>query len=307
MRTTLGIAVAVLLGTSGAATAAAENEQGGPDLIVVGPVEAVDSAKGLTVVLGQRVHGVVDGLTVGDTAAVFGTMQRDGSISAVAIQARGSYVPGATSIFLAGTVQKAQPLVGRVVISDVTIDLTSVMSYGTFSPTVGSKLAVSGTQPAHGGVVVVNGASIGGIAGTGAKTSGIAGTGASAGGIAGTGAKTSGIAGTGASAGGIAGTGAKTSGIAGTGASAGGIAGTGAKTSGIAGTGASAGGIAGTGAKTSGIAGTGASAGGIAGTGAKTSGIAGTGASAGGIAGTGAKTSGIAGTGASAGGIAGTG
>src|SRR5256884_6842171 len=77
-----------------------------------------------------------------------------------------------------------------------------------FSPAVGSRLAISGTQPVSRGLVLVSNTSgsVQGIAGTGAAVNGIAGTGAALNGIAGTGAAVNGIAGTGAAVNGIAGT-----------------------------------------------------------------------------------------------------
>src|SRR5207237_10848419 len=116
--------------------------------------------------LGQRVYTTsVSGVTVGNEVAVFGTVGGDGSIRASSIQSRGLYVPGASSIFLSGAVQKAEPSLGRVVVNGVTIDLTPVMSQGTLSPAVGTELTTSGTQPASLGLVLVT--SISGIAGTG--------------------------------------------------------------------------------------------------------------------------------------------
>src|SRR5467141_620745 len=294
MKTTVRVAVAILLGTAAASTGSAGVRGSSPELLVIGPVESINAVDRTATILGQRVHtAMVDALAVGNAVAVFGTARADGTIEASAIQLRGMYVPGATSIFVSGTVQRAEPALGRVVVNGVTVDLTSRMSYGMWSPAVGSKLAISGTQPVSRGLVLVNG-----IAGTGAAVNGIAGTGAAVNGIAGTGAKVNGIAGTGGALNGIAGTGAKVNGIAGTGGALNGIAGTGAKVNGIAGTGGALNGIAGTGGAVNGIAGTGGTLNGIAGTGGALNGIAGTGAKVNGIAGTGGALNGIAGTGA---------
>ncbi len=219
MKTTVRVAVAILLGTAAASTCLAGVAGSGSsaELLVIGPVESINAVDRTATILGQRVHtAMVDALAVGNAVAVFGTARADGTIEASAIQLRGIYVPGATSIFVSGTVQRAEPALGRVVVNGVTVDLTSAMSYGMLSPAVGSKLAISGIQPVGRGTVLVSG-----IAGTGgAKVNGIAGTGAAVSGIAGTGgAKVNGIAGTGgAKVNGIAGTGgAKVNGIAGTG------------------------------------------------------------------------------------------
>src|SRR5438874_2930688 len=240
MKMSVRLAVAILLGTAAASTGLAGVGASDGELLVIGPVESVNAADSTATILGQRVHTpAIDAIAVGNTVAVFGTARADGTIEASAIQSRGIYVPGATSIFVSGTVQRAEPALGRVVVRRVTVDLASAMSYGMLSPAVGSKLAISGTQPVSRGLVLVSGtrASVGGIAGTGSSVNGIAGTGSSVGGIAGTGSSVGGIAGTGSSVNGIAGTGSSAGGIAGTGSSVGGIAGTGATVNGIAGTG----------------------------------------------------------------------
>ena len=210
MKTSVRVAVAILLGTAAASTGLAGVGASDGELLVIGPVESVNAADSTATILGQRVHTpAIDAIAVGNTVAVFGTARADGTIEASAIQSRGIYVPGATSIFVSGTVQRAEPALGRVVVSGVTVDLTSAMSYGMFSPAVGSKLAISGTQPVSRGLVLVSGtpASVQGIAGTGTAVNGIAGTGTSVNGIAGTGTAVNGIAGTGAAVNGIAGTG----------------------------------------------------------------------------------------------------
>jgi len=215
MKTTVRLAVAIVLGTAAASTGSAGVRGSGssPELLVIGPVESINAVDRTATILGQRVHtAMVDALAVGNAVAVFGTARADGTIEASAIQLRGMYVPGATSIFVSGTVQRAEPALGRVVVNGVTVDLTSGMSHGMWSPAVGSRLAISGTQPVSRGLVLVNG-----IAGTGAAVNGIAGTGGALNGIAGTGGALNGIAGTGAKVNGIAGTGGALNGIAGTG------------------------------------------------------------------------------------------
>src|SRR5438874_4650151 len=248
MKTSVRVAVAILLGTAAASTGLAGVGGTGGELLVIGPVESVNATESTATILGQLVHtAAIDAVAVGNTVAVFGTARADGTIEASAIQSRGIYVPGATSIFVSGTVQRAEPALGRVVVSGVTVDLTSAMSYGMFSPAVGSKLAISGTQPVSRGLVLVSGtrASVQGIAGTGSSVNGIAGTGSSVGGIAGTGSSVNGIAGTGSAVNGIAGTGSSVNGIAGTGSSGGGRAGTGSEVGGMAGTGRLGGGSGG--------------------------------------------------------------
>jgi len=205
---------------------------GGAQLLVVGPVDAINAANRIAIVLGQTVHAAsLERLAVGNTVAVYGTTRADGSIAASAIQSRGIYVPGATSIFISGTVQRAEPSVGRVVVSGVTVDLTSVMSHGMFSPTVGTKLQLTGVQPLSGGLVVVNG-----ISGGGAEALGISGGGLGTNGISGGGLGTNGISGGGLGTNGISGGGLGINGISGGGgARLNGISGGGLGTNGISG------------------------------------------------------------------------
>ena len=194
---------------------------GGARLLVVGPVEAINAADKTAIVLGQTVHtAALERVAVGDTVAVYGTTRADGSIAASTIQSRGLYVPGATSIFLSGTVQRAESSVGRVVVGGVTVDLTPVMSHGMLSPTVGTNLQLRGIQPVSGGLVVVNG-----ISGGGVNTNGISGGGLNANGISGGGLNANGISGGGLNANGISGGGLNANGISGGGLNANGISG----------------------------------------------------------------------------------
>ncbi len=248
-------------GISGSGGAIEGISGSGVELLVVGPVEAIDIASSTAIVLGQRVT-TAQQLNVGDTVAVFGKTRTDGTISAAAIQARGPYVAGATPIFLAGIVQKAQPNIGRVEVSGITVDLTSAMAHGVLSPAVGSKLAISGTQPVNHGLVVVDG-----ISGSGAAVSGISGSGGSLGGISGSGGRVNGISGSGAAVSGISGSGGSLGGISGSGGRVNGISGSGAAVSGISGSGGSLGGISGSGGRVNGISGSGAAVSGISGSG----------------------------------------
>jgi len=215
-------------------------------LLLIGPVEAVNSTHTMASILGQKVLiGSSDPVAVGTTVAVYGNSLADGSIAALKIEAQGSYVPGATPILLTGTVQAVQPSVGRVVVGGLTVDLTSMMAGGAMSPVLGSKLQITGTQPVNHGLVVVNGISGGGLTANGisgggrVSTNGISGGGKdSTSGISGGGFTANGISGGGrVSTNGISGGGkVSTSGISGGGFTANGISGGGrVSTDGISG------------------------------------------------------------------------
>src|SRR3984893_13716111 len=208
-------------------------------VVVVGAVDSINAGNRMAIVLGQTVNAAsLERLAVGNTVAVYGTTRADGSIAASAIQSRGIYVPGATSIFISGSVQRAEPSVGRVVVSGVTVDLTSVMSHGMLSPTVGTKLQLTGIQPVNGGLVVVNG-----ISGGGAEALGISGGGGLVNGISGGGGVAHGISGGGGLVNGISGGGGLVNGISGGGGVAHGISGGGGLVNGISGGGGRAHGL----------------------------------------------------------------
>ena len=321
-----GIGIAISIWALGVPATFAGN--GAEDLALVGPAERLDCASGEVQLLGIRLRAVSAA-----NLALDSELQASGNAAYLAATARidragsarlaklfliqdESYVAGASTVFVRGTVTSANFATGQFEVSGSRFSL-----FESQLPSVGAFVEVVGTQPQFGGPILVNtfaavskdgtvgsGAkSTAGMVGSGATTSGIVGSGASTSGIVGSGASTSGIVGSGASTSGIVGSGATTSGIVGSGASTSGIVGSGASTSGIVGSGASTSGIVGSGASTTGIVGSGATTSGIVGSGASTSGIVGSGASTSGIVGSGASTSGIVGSGASTSGIVGSG
>ena len=77
------------LGYASPATIQIRNQQA--PLLLVGPVEAVNSTHTVATVLGQRVLiGSSDAVTLGTTVAVYGESLLDGSIAAQKIQTEGS-------------------------------------------------------------------------------------------------------------------------------------------------------------------------------------------------------------------------
>jgi len=222
MKTCVRIAVAALVGAAAASAGlAAVGGSTATQLLVVGPVEAVNTADATATILGQRVHTALAGrLTVGNEVAVFGTRLADGTIAASSLQSPGLYVPGASPIYLSGTVQKAEPSLGRVVVNGVTVDLTTIMSYGTVSLDVGSKVAVSGTQPVSGGRVLVSG-----LTGSGVTTNAITGSGVTTNAITGSGVTTNAITGSGVTTNAITGSGTTVNGMSGRATTVNGISG----------------------------------------------------------------------------------
>ena len=148
-----------------ASVSAATSQQQQTSLLLVGPVEAVHTKEGFSIVLGQKIPAVQ--LAIGDTVAVFGTTRTDGSLSVTAVQIKGIYVPGATEIFLTGVVQQVDTQLGRAVVSGIPIDLTPTLSNGTLDLFVGDAVQIAGIQPAGRGLVIAAGISGTGISGTG--------------------------------------------------------------------------------------------------------------------------------------------
>jgi len=192
-----GISVALAIAVLLAATSAIAGVNGGgssakisaeqPALVVVGPVEAYD-AKHLTArILGQTVlfqHAT--GLSVGDSASVIGTINANGVIVATSVKNEGLYIPGSSAIFLSGRVQKVNASVGTVTVNGVTVDYTALLASNLVAPSVGTELAVGGTQPTIGGVVLAFGVNGGGNS---AVTSGVNGGGMTTSGVNGGGNK----------------------------------------------------------------------------------------------------------------------
>jgi len=167
-RLALSVAAATIVGA--AATAAAGNGNArqdaseAPALVLVGPVEAVNPAKGFAIVLGQKIStSAAADLIVGDTVFVVGDLKSDGSILVKGIQDAGVYVPGATNVLLTGVVQKVDSAVGRVSVSGLSIDLTSIDVSQSLALSKGSTVQIAGTQPVNGGLVLANGISGGAI------------------------------------------------------------------------------------------------------------------------------------------------
>ena len=232
MRNLVATFVTAILGAAGTAGYASGANTADP-LLVVGPVESVNAAHTVAVVLGQKVLiGSAAAVAVGDTVAVYGAVLGDGGLNATKVVVEGAYVPGATPVFVSGTVQQVQPSIGRAVVSGITVDLTALMSTGAVTPAVGSKVEISGTQPVNNGLLVAAG-----ISGSGKAMAGISGSGKAMAGISGSGTAMAGISGSGTAMAGISGSGTAMAGISGSGTAMAGISGSGKAMAGISGSG----------------------------------------------------------------------
>src|SRR5437868_3966593 len=118
--TVMTFAVVAHAGISGGGLASVARQV--PTLLVVGPVEAIDVAHGTATILGQKVTlREAERLSVGYTAAVVGMAQADGSLIATSVQLRGLYVPGASSVFLSGQVQKVDTAIGKATVGGLSV------------------------------------------------------------------------------------------------------------------------------------------------------------------------------------------
>ncbi len=251
------------------------------DIQAIGPVEKVSGPDSTFVVLGHTFHlpttlrassltsfGVsekVTGLRVGAYVAVSGKQLADGTLIARSIKPLNEeYVPGASEVFIQGTVDQYSPATGVAQIGSVQIQVSQALAGSAASIRIGDLIELTGIQALAGGPVWAQGIA---IQGTGAQSNAIQGTGVQSVAIQGTGAQSIAIQGTGAQSIAIQGTGSQSIAIQGTGAQSIAIQGTGAQSIAIQGTGAQLIAIQGTGARPIAIQGTGSQALAIQGTG----------------------------------------
>ena len=85
MKKSMSAVVVTLLMTAAVSTGFAEERS--PQLLVIGPVESVNAESRSAIVLGQQVRtDAAAELAVGDSVAIYGLENRNGSIEASAIQ-----------------------------------------------------------------------------------------------------------------------------------------------------------------------------------------------------------------------------
>jgi hypothetical protein len=296
---------------------------------VVGGVEKVAKGRSEITVLGQRFQAPTSMLAnldsnVGTFVAISGERLADGTLLAKSIKRLATeYVPGASDVYLRGTVDRYSDKTGVVQIGGVQVlNLDASANNSPYPLQMGANIEVVGTQALLGGpiwaskIIAIPTVSTSGvdaslkstsIQGTGAQATSIQGTGVQAKSIQGTGVLATSIQGTGVLATSIQGTGVQAKSIQGTGALATSIQGTGVLATSIQGTGVQAKSIQGTGVLATSIQGTGVQATSIQGTGVLATSIQGTGVQATSIQGTGVKATSIQGTGAQATSIQGTG
>ena len=124
-------------------------------LLLSGPVEAVDrSANSVTVLGHQLVVRDVSAIFPGHRVNVFGGLE-NGFAKAAIIQDTNVYATSGDQVVITGTVRAIDSLRGRIVIDGLSVDYTALLFQSQFSlPTVGNSVRVLGTQPNGRGVVL---------------------------------------------------------------------------------------------------------------------------------------------------------
>jgi hypothetical protein len=212
------------------------NGEAAGDVVAIGPLELVEATSVTVLGHSYRIDDTA-GLVTGDKVAVHGSLQPDGSVADAWAESLGAYSAGSDRVFETGVVTGVNESFGRLSIGDSKVDYTAALSEpGSTVPAVGEMVAITGTQPALGGVIlgtttnagtpdvqvalagtgIRGGMAVAGITGTSRATAGITGTSSATKGITGTSSATKGITGTSSATKGITGTSRVTAGITGT-------------------------------------------------------------------------------------------
>ena len=236
------------------------------NLLLRGPIEAIDAATSRILVLGQWIPVSATQLSVskvGQFVAVYGSLTSSGNYAISALLHINSirYVPGATSVYIKGLVSSADQSTGALRIGSLAVDYTAALSqrsglviskgetvalrgweYGNFTSLYAQSASVVPSTIRNIGSLgqTGSGAHSLGQTGSGASAMGQTGSGASAMGQTGSGASAMGQTGSGAFAMGQTGSGAHSLGQTGSGATAMGQTGSGAHSLGQTGSGATA-------------------------------------------------------------------
>ena len=115
-------------------------------------------------VLGQTVHineATTGSLIESGQMVVISGMAVDGYyVASSVIGLTTAYVPGATKVFLTGTITEVRTDLGQLSIGDVSVDLNSLSDNVKHTVKVGDYVKLSGMQPQPDGVVLGSGLSM---------------------------------------------------------------------------------------------------------------------------------------------------
>ena len=129
-------------------------------LLHLAPVDSVDTRANLIRTLGKTFRvpdakAIADRLAAGENllAAVDGKLDADGKITESTLRLMAnSYLAGASKLLLVGRVASVDTRVGSLKIGAVTVDITA--AEGARAPKPGELVAIVGTQPIRGGVML---------------------------------------------------------------------------------------------------------------------------------------------------------
>ena len=129
---------------------------GSSTLILAGPVDSIDPINGVFVAVGQTVmasQGMLAGMNVGDFVSVNGSVVSAGWLYADTMSvSTGTYVPGASEVFVTGIPSSIDMAIGQAQLGDLTIDYTAALSGGAVPS--GLSLSFRGIQPVSRGLLV---------------------------------------------------------------------------------------------------------------------------------------------------------
>ena len=128
-------------------------------LLAVGRVDAVNRDESEVVVLGQvfRIVGtesagtLLGSVSVGDSIALIGDQTPEGYFAYSGVKLTSQYVPGASSVYLAGRVTSVEDAIGEIHLGGLRISSYSARSVPRQTIREGDLLEVFGTQPLPGG------------------------------------------------------------------------------------------------------------------------------------------------------------
>ena len=131
---------------------------GRDQLMLVGPIEAIDQVRGTITVLGRKLQlpaGEASSQILNSFAggaamhiAVLGSMSPEGKTANLRIQVlQAPYVPGVSEVVLTGMVQALDMSKGMAVINGVAVDYNALLGTRANSVRVGNVVTVRGTMP----------------------------------------------------------------------------------------------------------------------------------------------------------------
>jgi hypothetical protein len=157
MKSLLVRAAIVLACATGSATAAEQSSQSA-ELLLSGPIEKVDAALGTVTIFGRDIStDHASDIAPGEIINVYGTLQKDGTISSAVVEPTSLYGSGGDPVYLKGFVSDVDAARAQIKIGGTTVDYTQELAGAEFSaPAVGQVIEVQATQPLVKGVLLAS-------------------------------------------------------------------------------------------------------------------------------------------------------